>query len=194
MPSRPECTPASSTCSMTPQTSTSPVESRRASTSTSTASSKKRSTSTGRSADTPPSRSSDPNDPPSSWTTSLRPVVVVDDLHGSSTEHVARADENRIADLGSHGDRLVSSHRRRSRRLGNPELFAQGAPPLPVFCEVDRFWARAENHLRSEAVGQLERGLAAEAHDDPRHVTGTFRRIGLGGDHVRTSSAVSGSK
>ncbi|CAB4582134.1 unannotated protein [freshwater metagenome] len=51
----PECTPASSTCSITPPISTSPVWSRMASTSTSVASSRKRSTSTGRSADRPPS-------------------------------------------------------------------------------------------------------------------------------------------
>ena len=56
----PECTPASSTCSITPPMSTSPVASRMASTSTSAASSRKRSTSTGRSADSPPSRPSEP--------------------------------------------------------------------------------------------------------------------------------------
>ena len=59
----PECTPASSTCSMTPATKTSPVRSRSASTSTSMASSKKRSMSTGRCAVTPPSRSSDDDAP-----------------------------------------------------------------------------------------------------------------------------------
>ncbi len=61
----PECTPASSTCSMIAPISTSPVASRRASTSTSIASSKNRSTSTGRSADRPPSRPSEPAVPPS---------------------------------------------------------------------------------------------------------------------------------
>ena len=54
--SRPECTPASSMCSMIPPMSTSPSQSRSASTSTSTASSRKRSTSAGRSAERPPSR------------------------------------------------------------------------------------------------------------------------------------------
>ncbi len=57
----PECTPASSTCSITPPMSTSPVWSRTASTSTSTAFSRKRSISTGRSADSPPSRPRLPN-------------------------------------------------------------------------------------------------------------------------------------
>ena len=56
----PECTPASSTCSITAPMNTSPVRSRMASTSTSIASSRKRSTSTGRSDDSPPSRPSDP--------------------------------------------------------------------------------------------------------------------------------------
>ena len=56
----PECTPASSTCSMTPPMSTSPLASRIASTSISVASSRKRSISTGRSADKPPSLPSVP--------------------------------------------------------------------------------------------------------------------------------------
>ena len=51
----PECTPASSTCSMTPPINTSPVWSRIASTSTSVASSRNRSIKTGRSAESPPS-------------------------------------------------------------------------------------------------------------------------------------------
>ena len=57
----PECTPASSTCSMIPPITISPVWSRMASTSTSVASSRKRSTSTGRLADRPPSLPRLPN-------------------------------------------------------------------------------------------------------------------------------------
>ena len=56
----PECTPASSTCSITPPMYTSPAWSRTASTSTSMASDRKRSISTGRSAERPPSRPSEP--------------------------------------------------------------------------------------------------------------------------------------
>ena len=48
----PECTPASSMCSITPPTSTAPVLSAMMSTSTSTALSRKRSSSTGESLDT----------------------------------------------------------------------------------------------------------------------------------------------
>ena len=68
----PEWTPASSTCSITPQMTTSPVASRTASTSTSTASSRNRSTSTGRSAVTPPSRPSEPPTPDMASTASTR--------------------------------------------------------------------------------------------------------------------------
>ena len=57
----PEWMPASSTCSITPPMSTSPVWSRMASTSTSVAPCKKRSMSTGRDDDKPPSRPSEPN-------------------------------------------------------------------------------------------------------------------------------------
>ena len=86
----PECTPASSTCSITPPIRTSPVASRMASTSTSVASSRKRSMSTGRSAESPPSLPSVPK-PASSAMARRRLVVVVDDLHGPAAEHVATA-------------------------------------------------------------------------------------------------------
>ena len=62
----PECTPASSTCSITAPISTSPAQSRTASTSTSVASSRNRSTSTGRCDAGPPSRPSEPESASSS--------------------------------------------------------------------------------------------------------------------------------
>ena len=81
-PSPPECTPASSMCSMTPPTMTAPSASRMASTSTSTASFRKRSSSTGESFDT---------------LTRVRHcsatalLLLAHDLHGATAEHVARA-------------------------------------------------------------------------------------------------------
>ena len=94
----PECTPASSMCSMTPPMSTSPVASRSASTSTSIASSRKRSISAGRSAESPPSRPRVPCAARARPSPASSAVVVVHDLHRAPAEHVRRADQHRVAD------------------------------------------------------------------------------------------------
>ena len=168
----PECTPASSTCSITPPMTTSPVASRMASTSTSMASSRNRSISTGRSADRPPSRPSDPN-PASVGHRPGQAFVVVDDLHGPAAEHVARAHEHRVADPPDDGRGLGRGRRRPACRLGDLEAGAQGVPAFPVLGQVDRAGRRTEHQLGGQLAGELQRGLPPRAT-----MTGRGRRAG----------------
>ena len=97
----PEWMPASSMCSMTPPMYSS-VPSYSASTSISMASSRKRSTSSG----VPGRRCPRPRCARSSRRRLRR---VVDDLHAAAAEHVARADQHRVADAvcDAHGAREV---------------------------------------------------------------------------------------
>ena len=92
--------------------------------------------------------------------------VVVHDLHGPAAEHVARANEHRVTNLGRDGDRLLGRRRRPTVGLANPEVSAQLVPSPPVLRRIDALGARAEDELRVDGMGELERGLAAERDDD----------------------------
>ena len=136
----PECTPASSMCSMTPPMSTSPVWSRNASTSTSVASSRNRSTSAGTFGRRPPSR---PRLPPcASSAIARREVVgVVDDLHRAAAEHVRRPHEHRV----TRRRRARRSRALRRRRIavppggcGMPRRSHERVELFAVLGEVDR--------------------------------------------------------
>jgi hypothetical protein len=107
------------------------------------------------------------------------PIVVVDDLHGSSTEHVTRTHEHGVPDLRSDRDSLVGRDRGVAEWLGDPELLAKRAPALAILCEVDRLGARTKHHVRAEPVSELERCLTAEAHDDSGHPPAVARRCRL---------------
>ena len=176
----PECTPASSTCSITPPMSTSPVASRTASTSTSMASSRKRSTSTGRAR---PARPPAPASPPRLRAPQRRgrvpegaergyrareAVLVVHDLHGAPSEHVARAHQR-----GNPMRRTMSSAP--CTVVAVPPAGcgissrAQRVPPLAVLGQVDRLGRRPEHEVGGQAAGQLERRLSAQGHDHPGH-------------------------
>ena len=91
----------------------------------------------------------------------------VDDLHRAPAEHVARAHEQREADLLGGGERLVDVVRGGVRRRLVAELREQRAEAAAVLGEVDRVDARAEDrHARVlQAGGELQRRLAAELHD-----------------------------
>ena len=145
------------------------MPSRTASTSTSMASSRKRSTRTGRSAVTPAlagqrARRHGLHDPPHA-------LVVVDDLHGPAAQHVARAHQHRVADLGGDGQRLGQCWWPSPRRLRDAQLLAQGVPALTVLGQVDGGRARA----RARASGGREPASLSgvwppERHDDPGHL------------------------
>ena len=102
----PECTPASSTCSITPPISTSPVWSRTASTSTSTASCEE-AVDQHRPLGRQPALAAEAAEPGQLGHRRGQLVDVVDDLHRPAAEHVARAHEHREADLVDDRQRLA---------------------------------------------------------------------------------------
>ena len=65
-------------------------------------------------------------------------VVVIDDLHCTATEHIARADQRWVADVADHRERSLGVGCRVPRRLRDADALTQGVPLLPIFCEVDR--------------------------------------------------------
>ena len=77
------------------------------------------------------------------------PVVVVDDLHGPAAQHVARAQQDRVADPAGDGQRLGGARGGPAGRLRDAQLVAQRVPALPVLGQVDGGRARAEHELRA---------------------------------------------
>ena len=64
--------------------------------------------------------------------------VVVTDAHRPAAEHVRRPHEDRVADLGGGGERLLGAFDRRPRRAADAELVGERAEQLPVLGEIDR--------------------------------------------------------
>ncbi len=106
---------------------------------------------------------------------------VVDQLHRPPAEHVARPHEQREADAGRDGERLLGAARRRVRRRLEREPLEHRAEAAAVLGQVDRLRRGAEQRHagRLQARRELERRLAAELDDhalglldldDPEHV------------------------
>ena len=137
----PECTPASSTCSITPPMYTSPVWSRTASTSTSMASDEEavdQHRALGGEAALAPERAGVRRrafEPDDLGHRRRQLVLVVDDAHRPAAEHVARAHEHREADAGDDLQRLVEVDGGAARRLRDAQLVAQRVPLLAVLGE-----------------------------------------------------------
>ena len=95
----PECTPASSMCSMTPATNTAPSPSQSASTSTSVA----------RRQVLVDQHRAVAGDLHGVADVAVELLVVADDLHGPAAQHVGGADHHRVADLVGAGEGLVAA-------------------------------------------------------------------------------------
>ena len=128
------------------------------------------------------------------WTASahvaVERVVVVDDLHRAPAQHVAGAHEHRIADAARDLEGLGGGRRDAVLGLQQAELLR------------GRRWKCSRSSARSmdstdvpisgaparcEALGEVERRLPAELHDDPL-------RLHRSRTMFITSSCVSGSK
>ena len=139
----PECTPASSMCSMMPAIRTSsPSES--ASTSTSVASSRKRSISTGRSCEKLDRL----------LHVAAHRVFVVGDHHRAPAQHIARPHQHRIADplraLRHASSTLVAVAVRRRRNL---QFVEQLAEQLAIFRQIDDSGIGADDrHARAPSA------------------------------------------
>ena len=129
----PECTPASSMCSITAPMNTPPSASHTASTSTSIAPSRNRSISTGWSGEASAAVR----------TNRLELVGVVDDLHRATPEHVRGPDDHRVPDLLGDPARLADRARLAVRRSRDLELVQELRELPPVLREVDRVGPRS---------------------------------------------------
>ena len=63
--------------------------------------------------------------------------VGIDDLHGASAEHEARAHEDRVAESLGHGERFGFAGGDAVGRLGNLELVQHRGEELAVFGDLD---------------------------------------------------------
>ena len=94
--------------------------------------------------------------------------AVAHDLHGAAAEHVGRADHHRIADLVGDGARGARRGGDAVLRLAQLERVEQLLEALAVLGEIDHVGRGAEDrHLGLlQRLGELERRLPAELHDD----------------------------
>ncbi len=134
--------------------------------------------SAGRSADSPPSR---PSDPVCASSAIARRTSV-----SSYTICIARPpstydgpDQHRVPDRVRDRDGFVGVGRHRAVGLRDAEPIAQRVELLAVFGRVDRRGRGTEhgNAVALEHVRELQRRLAAEAHDDAAHVARLLQTV-----------------
>ena len=94
--------------------------------------------------------------------------LVVTDPHRTTTEHVGRAHEDGIADPIGDLDRLLHAIGNRPIRRLETRLSKQLAKAQTILGEVDALERRAQDRhaLLQESLGETQRRLAAELHDD----------------------------
>ena len=95
-------------------------------------------------------------------------LVIVDDFHATTAEHVARAHEHRVTDAVGGFLGLFEAQGGAVTRGVHLRLLEHFAEQLTVLGQVDGFRGGAENrHAGSlQTRGQGQRGLAAELDDD----------------------------
>ena len=99
-------------------------------------------------------------------------VRAVADAHRAAAEHVRRAHEHRVADALGDRDGLVDVARDRPLRRSQPELGEQAAEALAVLGEVDRgrVVPRIGTPSSTSVRARRERRLTAELRDDPERL------------------------
>ncbi len=93
---------------------------------------------------------------------------VVTDFHRAPAEHVAGANEHRIADSRRHLAGPFEVGRRAVGRLQQTAFLQDGLEAFPIFGGIDHFRAGADDlHAgRFQAASQVQRRLTTELHDD----------------------------
>jgi hypothetical protein len=94
-------------------------------------------------------------------------VAVVHDRHGPAAEDVGGPDQGWEADAVADLERPLDVDRRAAGRLRNLQLGAEGVPPPAILGQIDGVGWRPQDEAGRQVVGQLQRGLAAQGHDDP---------------------------
>ncbi len=94
-------------------------------------------------------------------------LLVVDDLHAASAEHVGRAGEHRVADLVGEGLGLGEGEGGAVLGGGQARVAQDAAESAALLGQVDglRLGADDRHAVVLERLGQAERGLAAELDD-----------------------------
>ena len=95
-------------------------------------------------------------------------VVLADDLHRAAAEHIGRAHHQRQAEIGRDQAGLLDRIGDAVLRLLQAELVEHALEAVAVFGEVDGVGRGAEDRYFGgfQRPRQLQRGLAAELHDD----------------------------
>ena len=70
------------------------------------------------------------------------------------------------------GEGGVDGGRRAARRLGDVEAGAQSVPALAILSQVDGLRTGAGDELAWQTLGELQRRLTSEAHDDGDRLLG----------------------
>ena len=93
---------------------------------------------------------------------------IVGDHHAAAAQHIARAHQQRIADVRGHGLGLLKRGGLARRRVHNAQLVEQSGEALAVLGKVDGIGLGAHNVHAAllEHARQLKRSLAAERHHD----------------------------
>ena len=93
---------------------------------------------------------------------------VAQDLHGATAQHVGRTDHQRVAELVGHGARFAGRAHDPAVGLLEAQPLDQRLEAVPVLGEVDGVGRGSQDrHPRLlERLGELERRLPAELHDD----------------------------
>ena len=93
---------------------------------------------------------------------------IVGDHHAAAAQHIARAHQQRIADVRGHGLGLLKRGGLARRRVHDAQLVEQSGEALAVLGKVDGIGLGAHNVHAAllEHARQLKRGLATERHHD----------------------------
>jgi len=90
--------------------------------------------------------------------------LVVDDLHGPATEHVAGTNQQRIAEAAGNAQGLLDGGDARAWRLRDAEPFQEVLEPAPVLGHIDGLSPRTQDGQigMRERTGHVDGGLSAE--------------------------------
>ncbi len=96
-------------------------------------------------------------------------VFVENDFHGTSAQHIRRADHERKAHFLGQPHGLVLGSRSSVRRLLQTEVAHERLEALTVLGDIDRVGGGADDRRAGffQRPRELERSLATELHDDP---------------------------
>ena len=105
--------------------------------------------------------------------------LVVHDLHAAAAEHVARADQDRVADLVGDALGLLEGDGGAVLRGDQAAGIQHALEGAAVLGQVDGLRGGAQDRHAGvgEFLRELQRGLAAELHEHAEHPAGGFLRV-----------------